>query len=72
MVYVQNEKVEGKKMEKGALLVGMQTGAATMENSVEFPQKTKNETAFSFFHCWNYTLRALKYQFKRIHVPQCL
>ena len=25
-----------------ALLVGMQTGAATMENSVEIPQKTKN------------------------------
>ena len=29
-----------------ALLVGMQTGAATVENSVEFPQKTKNGTAF--------------------------
>ena len=34
--------------EKGtrALLVGLQTGAATMENSMEFPQKTKNGTAF--------------------------
>ena len=29
-----------------ALLVGMQTGAVTMENSMEFPQKTKNGTAF--------------------------
>ena len=29
-----------------ALLVGMQTGAATVENSIAFPQKTKNETAF--------------------------
>ena len=29
-----------------ALSVGMQTGAATVENSVEFPQKTKNGTAF--------------------------
>ena len=29
-----------------ALLVGMQTGAATIENSMEFPQKTKNGTAF--------------------------
>ena len=29
-----------------ALLVGMQTGAATVENSMEFPQKTKNGTAF--------------------------
>ena len=26
------------------LLVGMQTGAATVENSMEFPQKTKNGT----------------------------
>ena len=25
----------------------MQTGAATVENSMEFPQKTKNGTAFS-------------------------
>ena len=28
-----------------ALLVGMQTGAATVENSMEFPQKTENGTA---------------------------
>ena len=28
-----------------ALLVGMQTGAATVENSMEFPQKTKDGTA---------------------------
>ena len=26
------------------LLVGMQIGAATRENSMEFPQKTKNRT----------------------------
>ena len=33
--------------EKGTLakLVGMQIGAATVENSIEFPQKTKNGTA---------------------------
>ena len=34
--------------EKGApyaLLVGMQVGAATVENSMEFPQKIKNGTA---------------------------
>ena len=33
----------GKNVEKGnpsALLVGMQTGAATVENSMEFPQKS--------------------------------
>ena len=29
-----------------ALLVGMQTGEATVENNMEFPQKTKNVTAF--------------------------
>ena len=29
-----------------ALLVGVQTGAVTVKNSVEFPQKTKNGTAF--------------------------
>ena len=28
------------------LLVGMQTGEATVENRMEFPQKTKNGTAF--------------------------
>ena len=28
------------------LLVGMQTGAATVENSMEFPPKSKNGTAF--------------------------
>ena len=28
-----------------SLLVGMQTGEATVENSMEFPQKTKNGTA---------------------------
>ena len=27
------------------LLVGMQTGEATVENSMEFPQKTKNGTS---------------------------
>ena len=30
-----------------ALLVGMQTGAAIVENSMKFPQKIKNGTAFS-------------------------
>ena len=29
-----------------ALLVGMQTGATTVENSMQFPQKIKNGTAF--------------------------
>ena len=34
----------GRIRNPGALLVGMQTGAATVKNSMEFPQKIKNET----------------------------
>ena len=34
-----------RKGNPSALLVGMQTGEATVENSMEFPQKTKTETA---------------------------
>ena len=33
-----------RKGNPGALLVGMQTGEATVENSMEYPQKTKNGT----------------------------
>ena len=39
------EKMQ-RKGNPSALLVGMQTGAATVENSMEFPQKTKNGTTF--------------------------
>ena len=35
-----------RKGNPSTLLVGMQTGAATVENSMEFPQKTKNGIAF--------------------------
>ena len=35
-----------RKEKPSALLVGMQAGAATVENSMEFPQKTKNGAAF--------------------------
>ena len=31
-----------RKGTPSTLLVGMQTGAAAVENSIEFPQKTKN------------------------------
>ena len=34
-----------RKGNPSALLVGMQTGEATMEHSMEFPQKTKNDPA---------------------------
>ena len=39
----------GEAVRKGnpsALLVGTQTGVATVENNMEFPQKNKNGTAF--------------------------
>ena len=35
-----------KKGNRFTLLVRMETGAASMENSMEFPQKTKDGTAF--------------------------
>ena len=35
-----------RKGNPSALLVGMQTGAATVENSLEFPQKAKSGTDF--------------------------
>ena len=35
-----------RKGNPSALLVGIQTGAATVENSMEFPQKNKNWIAF--------------------------
>ena len=62
-----------RKGNPSALLVGMQTGAATVENSMEFPQKTKNGTAplTQQFCCWDYALRTLKHQSKRTYAPQC-
>ena len=45
---INKQQVLEKLWRKGnpsALLVGMQTGEATVENSMEFPQKTKNGTA---------------------------
>ena len=33
-----------RKVNPRALLVGMQTGTATVENSMEVPQKSKNRT----------------------------
>ena len=44
-----NKQVLERMRRKGnpsALLVGMQTGATTMGNSMEFPQKAKNEMAW--------------------------
>ena len=43
----------GKDAERisSALLVAMQAGAATLENSMEVPQKTKNRTTLRPSHC---------------------
>ena len=46
---INKEQVLERIWRKGnpsALLVGMQTGVAIVENSMEFPQKTKNGTPF--------------------------
>ena len=61
-----------RKVNPNVLLVGMQTGIASAENSKEFPQNLKMELLLTQqFHCWEYTLRILKHQFKRTHEPQC-
>ena len=43
-----NNKLERlwRKGNPAALLMGLPTGATTVENSMEFPQKKKNRTAF--------------------------
>ena len=49
MAIINNKQVLERMRRKrnlSALLVGMQAGAATVENSMELPQKTKNGTAF--------------------------
>ena len=50
MATITNQQTSaGEVVEKGnasALLVGMQTGAATLENTTKFPQKRKNGSAF--------------------------
>ena len=59
-----------RKGNPSALLVGMQIGAATVENSIEFPQNQKlNSLLTRQFHCWDYTLRILKHQFKTTYAP---
>ena len=61
-----------RKGNSSALLVRLQTGATTMENNMDFPQKTKNGTAFLPSNSTaGITLRALKHQFKRTYAPQC-
>ena len=44
---------------------------SVLENGMEFPQKIKrwNFILFQWSHCWDYTVRILKYQFKRTCTP---
>jgi len=48
-----------------ALLVGMQTGAATVENHIELPQKVKNRTTLGSRNC---TSRYLPKGYKNINL----
>ena len=50
-----------KKGSPLTLLLGMQTGTATLENSIEAPQKVKNRTALQ---TRNYTTRYLPKGYK--------
>ena len=43
-IHKQMLEMMRRKGNPSALLVGMQTGEATVESSMEFPQKTKNGT----------------------------
>lgn len=43
-----------------ALLVGTQTGMATVENSVEVPKKTKNRTTMQFSNSTTGCLQFIK------------
>ena len=52
-----------------ALLVGMQTGAATLENSMEVPQKIKNRTTLQPSNCTNrYLSKGYRYAVSKEHM----
>ena len=59
-----------RKGNHSTLLVGMQTGAAAVGNSMEFPKKTKNgmpfDTAILLLGLYP---EILKHQFKRTYAP---
>ena len=62
-------------MEKGnlsVLLAGMQTGAATVENSMEFPQKLKMELPFDLaIPLLGEYPKKLETPIQRTYAPQC-
>ena len=61
-----------RKGNPNAPLVGMQNGAATVENSMEFPQKVKNELPYdpAIPLLGIYTKEPI-HEFKIIHAPLC-
>ena len=54
----------GEDVEKGELLVGMQTGIATLANSMESSQKVKNRTTLPSS---NHATRYLPQKYKNIN-----
>ena len=52
-------------------LVGMSIGAATRENSMEVPQKTKNRVAIASSSPPPGHISGQKYNSKKMHVHQC-
>ena len=62
-----------RKGDPNTLLVGMHTGTAAVEKSMEFPQKIQDGTAFrsSDPTAWYYNPRILNHQFKTTYTPQC-
>ena len=61
-----------RKGNPSALLVGMQTGEATVENSMEFPEKLKMELPFDLaIPLLGLYPKTLKHKFKRTYAPQC-
>ena len=61
-----------RKGNPSELLVGMQIGAATVENSMEFSQKTKMKLPLEpVIPLLGIYPKIPKYQFKRTYAPQC-
>ena len=57
-----------RKGNPSTLLVGMQTGADTLENSMKFPQKNYRWNCLFIQQCfiWDNALRILTYQLKNL------
>ena len=51
-----------------ALLVGMQTGTATLENNMEVPQKIKNRTTLQPSKCTRYLSKGYRYAVLKGHM----